>query len=745
MKKLLLFLLVSLFYESGYSQLISFFERSYDYPAVRHEELLDNPWAGGLNSVQVSSADFNEDGREDLFIFDRISARVSIYINESTQPGESNYRYTRQYNSAFPSALKNWAFMRDFNCDGKKDICSNSQSGMLVWYNTTVSGGQLEFTPANGGSLIQANYAIGNNPFDAPLYTISVDLPSFVDYDEDGDIDIFSFSEQSTTMYYFKSMQVENGTCDELDYICANRCYGMFNESPESFDIYYAEAFSCNLNVNNPRTNDQSQENANQLRHTGGTILSLDLDNNGVKDLVIGDVTEPNLISLLMVDTQGGIDSAVTFNNDFPFSSGGAAPAVNMTLFPGAFYEDVTNDGVKDLLVSPNANASAIDHRSLWLYKNNGTNTSPVFEFVTDGFLQQEQIDWGLGATPAFENIVGDLNDDMIVANRVQYNPNDPFTSRLSLYENVDNSIGGYQLVDANWLNIPALQLKSVHPSFGDIDGDGDKDLLLGDQDGFIRIFENDNGFQSVPTQLTDNTSSIIDVGQFSTPQLFDLNRDGLLDLMVGEKEGNINYYKNIGTTTAASFHFIEDTLANIVAPNYLGIYGYSVPHFLDVAGMTVLFLGTETGVVQYYTLDALANEEFAASLPDENMIKREGDRSSVAFTDFNNDGFLDLVMGQIGGGLAFFLDIWENVEEVEVSNSLQAFPNPSSTAWNLIVENLDGRGEITLFDVNGRVVEKKRVLQKLTVFDNQNLPNGVYMARYTDDHFSATVRLIKQ
>ena len=142
------------------------------------------------------------------------------------------------------------------------------------------------------------------------------------------------------------------------------------------------------------------------MRHTGGTILSIDLDNNGVKDLVIGDVTEPNLISMLMVDTEGGIDSVTTFNNDFPLSSGGGAPAVNMTLFPGAFYEDVTNDGVKDLLVSPNANASALDHRSLWLYKNNGSNTNPVFEFVTDGFLQKDQIDWGLGATPAFENIL---------------------------------------------------------------------------------------------------------------------------------------------------------------------------------------------------------------------------------------------------------------------------------------------------------------------------------------------------
>jgi len=744
MKRIFIFLLcLSSF--SGFAQLISFFERTYDYPAVRHEQTLANPWAGGLNSVQVSTADFNEDGREDLFIFDRISARVNVYINESTQPGESNYRYTLQYNSAFPSTLKNWAFMRDFNCDGKKDICSNSQSGMLVWYNTTSTGGQLEFTPANGGNLIQANYAIGNNPFDAPLYTISVDLPSFVDYDEDGDIDIFSFSEQSTTMYYFKSMQVENGTCDEMDYICANRCYGMFNESPESFDIYYADNFSCNLNVNNPRTNDTSSQGENQFRHTGGTILSLDLDNNGVKDLVIGDVTEPNLISLLMVDTEGGIDSAITFNNDFPFSAGGAAPAVNMTLFPGAFYEDVTNDGVKDLLVSPNANASALDHKSLWLYKNNGTNTSPIFEFVTDAFLQEGMIDWGLGSTPAMEDIDGDGWVDLIVANRVQYDPANQFTSRLSYYRNMEALTGGFQLEDANWLDVPTLQLKSVHPSFGDIDGDGDRDLILGDQDGFIRVFEKNNGFQTAPVQLTDNTGTLIDVGQFAAPQLFDLNRDGLLDLLVGEKEGNINYYKNIGTATAASFQFVEDTLAGIVAPNYLGVFGYAVPHFVYIPETTYLFLGTETGVVRIYTIGDMGNEQYSASLPDENQIKREGDRSSVSLGDFNQDGFLDLVMGQIGGGLAFFLDIWEGTEEFAQPLKLDVYPNPSAHEWNILLENVDANGQFVLYDMNGRQLMRKKANQRLTVLSNEDLSNGVYVLQYTNSLSSVTTRLIKQ
>ena len=52
-----------------------------------------------------------------------------------------------------------------------------------------------------------------------------------------------------------------------------------------------------------------------------------------------------------------------------------------------------------------------------------------------------------------------------------------------------------------------------------------------------------------------------IDVGSFSTPQLVDLNRDGLLDLVIGERSGidngvlnGINYFENTGLIDQVPF-----------------------------------------------------------------------------------------------------------------------------------------------------------------------------------------------
>ncbi|MDP5075302.1 MAG: hypothetical protein NWP82_02350, partial [Flavobacteriales bacterium] len=112
----------------------------------------------------------------------------------------------------------------------------------------TSSNGVLSFEPVDNGATIQSDYDFGS-PFSAPIYTVSLDVPSITDYDGDGDLDIFSYTEQSTTVYFFKSMQSETGNCETTNYICGNRCYGMFGESPESFSILEGADFDCGFNV----------------------------------------------------------------------------------------------------------------------------------------------------------------------------------------------------------------------------------------------------------------------------------------------------------------------------------------------------------------------------------------------------------------------------------------------------------------------------------------------------------------
>lgn len=705
--------------------------RSYTTPVSADGFYLQNPWAGGLNSCQISRIDANGDGNKDIFIFDRIGSRISIFINMGDVQGDTYYRYTREYNNAFPTGLTNWVLLRDYNCDGKEDIFANYYSGIKLWKNTSTNG-VLSFEPVDNGATIQSNYDFGS-PFAAPIYTVSLDVPSIADYDNDGDLDIFAYTEQSTTIYFFKSMQSEEGNCETTSYICGNRCYGMFGESPESFSILEGADFDCGFNVTDPR----SQNNL----HTGSSICSIDLDNNGIKDFVIGDVSENNLAAIYFENAFNGLDSATVVQFDFPAQVGGALP-VNLPLFPVAYYEDVNNTGVSDLLVSPNSYATAEDVNSVWYYENTGGESSPQFQFVMDDFLQHDMIELGTGAYPVLEDVNGDGLKDLLITNRKSFDPITPsnnHTSRIfCYYNNGTPSVPSFDFNSNNWLPLAADTLDSKYLAFGDDDGDGDKDLLIGVQNGYLVRYENAaltaNGyaFSDNGELLKDNNGLTIDVGQFATPQYVDLNEDGLLDLAVGEKNGNVNFYANIGTANVASYEFREDTLGGMVATNILGIFGYSVPHFFknEVNEWEVL-LGTETGQVNHFSnVSGNLLGDFTLGTTDFEGIN-EGERCAVWFEDITADGKRDLFIGQIGGGLGYYTsDSLVSLNE-SLFDDIHVYPNPASTQltidagsnWNIV-------SALELYNLSGRRVWSERVNARTTLVNISNFSGGIYILK---------------
>jgi hypothetical protein len=247
--------------------------------------------------------------------------------------------------------------------------------------------------------------------------------------------------------------------------------------------------------------------------------------------------------------------------------------------------------------------------------------------------------------------------------------------------------VPSFELVDDNWLNIPAQLWTAVHPAFGDLDSDGDDDLVIGDQDGLMHVYRNNaasgapSNFVILETILTDNTNTNIDVGQFATPQILDFNNDGLNDLLVGEKNGNINFFENIGTSSQYEFQLIEDSIGDVVATNQLGINGYSVPFFFkDENDFWQLLIGSETGQVNQY--DQIEGNIYGSF----NLITQsfegvlEGERSAVAYVDMTNDGIRDLFYGQNGGGLSVYVSesLETSVSSIE-SNSFEIYPNPIS------------------------------------------------------------------
>jgi len=92
--------------------------------------------------------------------------------------------------------------------------------------------------------------------------------------------------------------------------------------------------------------------------------------------------------------------------------------------------------------------------------------------------------------------------------------------------------------------------------SCADLDGDGDHDCVVGEENGNINYFEN-IGDKSVPKFKQrhgeifadgENFFHHIDVGDNSYPALIDANYDGLIDIIIGSKGGSVVLYLNDGT-----------------------------------------------------------------------------------------------------------------------------------------------------------------------------------------------------
>ena len=114
-------------------------------------------------------------------------------------------------------------------------------------------------------------------------------------------------------------------------------------------------------------------------------------------------------------------------------------------------------------------------------------------------------------------------------------------------------------------------------PAFTDIDGDGLLNLLIGNQSGYISHYEQNSVNSTSFTLVTDSFNSI-DVGNWSAPTIADLDGDGLLDILIGEEDGNINHYEQDA---------INSTLFTLVTENFnsIDVGIWSALTFTDLDG----------------------------------------------------------------------------------------------------------------------------------------------------------------
>lgn len=680
------------------------------------ENTLAAPWAGGLNACQFGRIDLDGDGVKDLIAFDRHGNRLLCFLNRGGT-GEIDYVFAPEYAKFFPK-LTDWTIFADYDGDGREDIFTYSKgwAGMKVFRNASAE--QIGFecvacpylTSWQGGGEVN-------------IIATNADYPSIADLDGDGDLDILAFGVLGTFIEKHRNLSVERyGTRDSLVFEKTDHCWGRVAESEENNAMFLDTClFGKSLIMNE-----------NDLRHRGATFAVRDLTGNGLPDLILADVDYPGLTFL---KNGGTPDNALMVSQEARFPQN---EPVSLFSMPVPFFTDIDNDGVDDLLVSPfDPNPMACEgQKSVWLYLNKGTNETPDFQLYTKSFLQSEMIDVGTGAFPVFADVDGDGLTDLIVGNigdldstyYIYGSLQTHRTARLSLYKNVgtrQNPV--FQLFDNDFAGLGQHKLMGLVATFGDLDGDGRNEMIVGTAGGHLLLL--DAGFNLVDADF-------LHFGKpWSTPCLFDVDGDGVLDLVVGDESGKLTHYQGVGQ---GLFQPAADDWGQVdVCDHAASYFGYSVPTLFRVGDEVLLAVGSEQGKV--FLFNNLQNHAFT-DVSDRwsdcvgAFDNRFGLRSACALADLNADGALEMVAGNFGGGLELIngdIAVNHGVEDAK-PDIFSIYPNPANGPFTV-----DGKGRLSIINLLGQTVKEAETDGPTTVV----LPSGMYFVKLNGQVRSVVVK----
>lgn len=682
-----------------------------DYPVFHDGKQLKYPYAGGINAAQYGTIDLDLDGLEDLVIFDRSSDKINTFINSG-----SAYEYAPYYEHFFPEGIKNWIIFADYDCDGIKDIFANTNLGIKVYRNisnSNIPSWELIVDPLlTLGTSSQVN-----------LFLNASDIPSIADLDGDGDLDVlvYNFS-VGAFIEHHKNFSVERtGACGALDFERVSRNFGGVEEC------------TCNEFA---FEGDEGCGTTGRQQHTGGkTILVLDRDGDRDQDLVIGQELCDDLYYL---ENKG--DNEDAFFNDFTDVFPSTSGPVNFITFPAPYFADFDFDGVKDLIVAPNLRSNPgnlIDlQQSSWFYKNNGTNSNFDFELIQRDFLQDEMIDLGDLAYPAFSDFDADGDLDLFVGN-LGAQHEDGFYATVTVYRNTGSSL---ERATTDFAGLSALKYTYIKPAFADMNGDSRLDFVFtglnaDNEFGYFYIL---NASSGAPQFDLNEILSIPFSGSPADDLLvYDVDADGLLDILIGKSNGRLEFHRNVGSIQSAEYQLENETFLGLDFSSANGNLAIAI-NDIDADGVDDLITTDRSGVLKVY-LSFAGND---VGTPIEAIVLNEliGQKQGTVLERLSKPAVADLfgndtrviAIGSVQGGVRL-LSSGESTPMPD-GLSITAFPSPSGPDKLIRFVSSNANVSLELFEVSGRKIFGP-------VQMNANVPIQLDLSPYNDGLYFARVR----
>jgi hypothetical protein len=265
-----------------------------------------------------------------------------------------------------------------------------------------------------------------------------------------------------------------------------------------------------------------------------------------------------------------------------------------------------------------------------------------------------------------------------------------------------------------------------------DYDNDGRRDLLVGEGNyGYVYFCRNTNT-DANPVLDTGARlmagASFLTVGYRATPFIYDWDADGLKDLLCGSGVGNVSFFRNIGT--AQSPAYAAGTLIQAGGADLtLGIRSVVRVFDLDGDGVPDLLGSSDTGV--YWCRNVGNRSAPVLILPVALRAPASGSglqpistggRMRLDWVDWNNDGVMDLLVGNLDGTISCFEGYrfaftaisarpsgpcalrWNSASYL--SYHLLAGPSAGSIT-NLVVTNVPSGGKTTCYTNSGSLAQQ--------------------------------------
>jgi hypothetical protein len=327
------------------------------------------------------------------------------------------------------------------------------------------------------------------------------------------------------------------------------------------------------------------------------------------------------------------------------------------------------------------------------------------------------------------------------------------------LFENTGSlSAPKFKLMDDDYLGLSDLNLHDPRINLADFDGDELPDLVFTGVEfnsfsyksylmlntagpGAVYAFDKDGRRNlDLPMTLRDN------------PEFFDMEDDGLIDLLVGKQNGALELYRNTGSIGNEVFELVDGEFLGIGRDFTLErINLVARVSDIDLNGNPDILTTDYRGVGNIY-FDFLESEIGGSPLPIVIGFENEldGEIESIDFDQRSwpiagnlfNEGNESIFAGGARGGIQIFrnLEMGSGPGEGEEGVQLEIYPNPVTPDYLLTLRS-NSNVEIHIIDVLGRLVRSPFAIRKYVRYSMSlnHLSSGIYIIKAIDGRGNTT------